>query len=172
MIRVLICFLSSFLLLQTVSGADDAYKLVQSKAADAIDKIPASKIRLFLYSLNPHDNRIFEGKLADNSDQNFHRYPVLGGVEITSTQEKTNLLNAFTKGIRESDGMVAACFNPRHGLRIIDGTTTNDFVICFECLQVQAYGFSAGQGFLTSSSPSGTFNQLLDEYHITKANRR
>jgi len=170
MIRVLICLLSSFLLLQTASGADDAYKLVQSKAADAIDKIPASKVRLFLYSLNPHDYRVFDGKLPENSDQTFHRYPVLGGVEITSLEEKTNLLNAFTKGIRESDGQVAACFNPRHGLRIVDGTVTNDFVICFECLQVQAYGFSGGHDFLTSGSPSGTFNKVLDEYHIKKAN--
>ena len=169
MLRFLIGLFASALLLQTVCGADETFKINQSKAAADIEKIPASKVKLFLYSLNPNDPRRFEVKLPENSDQVFHRYPILGHVEIASEKEKTNLLSAFAKGVRESEGMVAACFNPRHCIRTIEGTKTNDFVICFECLQVQSFGPGAGDSFLTSASPGKTFNKLLDEYHIKKA---
>ena len=58
--------------------------------------------------------------------------------------------------------MVAGCFNPRHGIRLIGGGETTDLVICFECLQVQVFvdGRRPG-GFLTSASPQPAFDQVL-----------
>ena len=161
--------LASCLFLQITCNADDDFKKGQARIADKIEKIPASKVKLFLYSLDPHDVRRFEGKLPENSEESFHWIPILGRVEIVSTQEKTNLLFAFAKGVRECNGLVASCFDPRHGIRIVTETTTNDFVICFECLQVEAHGFGSIQGFETSGSPNATFNKFLDEYKIKKA---
>jgi len=169
MTRIFGIILLSCLLFEMANGADDNFKADQTRIADAIEKIPASKIKLFLYSLDPHDARRFSGKLPENSNKSFHYFPILGRVEIVSTQEKTNLLGAFTKGIKENNESLANCFDPRHGIRIVSETATNDFVICFECLQVQAYGFNAGKYFLTSSSPNATFNKFLDEYHLKKA---
>jgi hypothetical protein len=169
MTRFFVFIVWSCLFLQTARGADDRFKSDQADIAAAIEKIQASQVKLFLYSLNPNDSRIFEGKLPENSEEVFHRYPILGRAEMISAEEKARLLESFAKGIRESNGLVAQCFNPRHGIRIIAGTTTNDFVICFECLQVRAYNPNADKAFLTSSSPNKVFNKLLDEYHIKKA---
>ena len=148
---------------------NQAFKQEQAHTADLIDKIPASKVQLFLYSLNPHHERRFDGSLPENSDQLFHGFPILGRAEMTSVQEKEKLLTAFAHGIRKSNGLEYACFNPRHGIRIINEATTNDFVICFECLQVGSFGFDSNQDFLISSSPKSTFDDFLDEYKIEKA---
>ena len=161
--------LLSCVLLQSVEAADDAFKKDQDRIAAAIEKIPASTVKMFLYSLDPHDSRRFEGKLPENSNKSFHQFPILGSVEIAQTQEKTNLLGALAKGVRESDGFLANCFDPRHGLRVISKSATNDFVICFSCLQVEAHGFSAGKNFLTTSSPQPIFNKVLDQYKLKKA---
>ena len=157
------------LFLQTSRGADDTFKSNQARIAAAIEKIPPSKVKLFLYSLNPRP--VFGEKTPENSEKVFYRYPILGRIELTSAEEKRRLLESFAKGVSESDGTVAMCFNPRHGIRIITGTATNDFVICFECQQVQACNFDTANSFLTSGSPGNVFNQFLDEYHIKKAER-
>ncbi len=161
--------LLSSLLLQTVCGADDDFKAGQSRIAEAIEKIGQTKDKVFLYSLDPNDPRIYEGKLPENSDKVFHRYPILGRVEMTSPEETASLFGALSKGIRESSGSVAGCFEPRHGIRVVSSKATNDFVICFTCLQVEAYGFDGGQHFLTSSSPGPVFNGILSKNHIKQA---
>jgi hypothetical protein len=158
--------LLSLLLLQTVCGAEYDFKTAQSRAAEAIEKIGQTKDKVFLYSLDPNDPRIYQGKLPENSDKLLHRYPILGQVEVTSPQEKASLFGALSKGVRESTGTLANCFDPRHGIRVISSKATNGFVICFACLQVQAYGFEGGQYFLTSSSPGTVFNGFLSKYNI------
>ena len=140
----------------------------QARAAEAIEKIPASEAKLFLYALNPNDERVDSGKLPENSDEVFHYYPVLGKAEIIPLQEKTNLLAAFVKGIRENTGGGARCFIPRHGLRVVTASATNDFVICYQCLRVHAYNFSVSDSFYTSDSPGPTFDQFLKKYKLHK----
>lgn len=39
--------------------------------------------------------------------------------------------------------MVAACFNPRHGLRAVHAGHTVDLVICFECLTLEVFADGA-----------------------------
>ena len=113
---------------QTACGADKDFKRGQARVAEALEKIPASEIRLFLYSLDPHDVRRFEGKLPENSENSFHWMPVLGVAEVTSASDRLDLLTSLAGGIRESSGLNAACFDPRHGLRIISKFKTNKFV--------------------------------------------
>jgi hypothetical protein len=151
------------------AGCNRAFKQEQASTADRVEKIPVLKVQLFLYSLNPHDERRFDRSLPENSDQLFHGFPILGRVEMTSVQEKEKLLTAFARGIRKSNSLEYACFDPRHGIRIISEGATNDFVICFECQQVESFGFDSTQGFLISSSPRSTFDGFLDEYKIEKA---
>ncbi len=143
-------------------------KREQVRIAEAIAKNSTAK--LILFSIDPHDTRIFSGKLPENSDEVFHQYPILGSIEIVSNEEKKTSLRAFAKGIRESDGTTMRCFDPRHGLRIITESATNDFVICFECLSVKAYGFPPAQNFLTTHSPQEIFDNFLDKNQIKKAN--
>jgi hypothetical protein len=78
------------------------------------------------------------------------------------------LINALAKGIRESDGRVMNCFNPRHGIRLITGSTTNDLLICFECQVIKGWGFKDGDFFSTAPSPAPVFNDMLDKYKLKR----
>ena len=65
-------------------------------------------------------------------------------------------------GARENNNAVALCFNPRHGIRVRQGDSVLDLVICFECLQVEVFeGEQRAASFLTSDSPQSVFDEVL-----------
>jgi hypothetical protein len=70
----------------------------------------------------------------------FHDYPILGRASLTDAVQAKALGELVLRGIRESDGKVAACFNPRHGIRVEQNGKTLDVVICYECLSLSVHG--------------------------------
>lgn len=92
----------------------------------------------------------------------FHGFKILGQATIEEPKQREALRYAFEQGVVEHDGSVAACFNPRHGLRATVNEKIHDFVICFECRQVEHYVDGAvTEQFLISNSPSPVFDQAL-----------
>ena len=116
--------------------------------------------RVMLYSLES-EKRI-EGK------ELFHGYSVLGKTEVRSPKLQAKLKSSFVKAMPGAYG--AACFNPRHGLRLVDGEKTVDLVICFECgTTVTYYGEAKGEGDVFGT-PARLYNRVLREagVEITK----
>src|SRR5262249_1279362 len=68
-----------------------------------------------------------------------HGGRLLGKATVKDATMRKNLAAALVKGAEESNGELAACFNPRHGIRATHDGKTAEFVICFECLQVRVY---------------------------------
>ena len=117
---------------------------------------------LTLVSLKPDHRSISPDKL--------HGWEVLGRVDLNDPMERRQLVLALNDGIAESDGTVAGCFNPRHAIVWTDGTDTEEFVICFECLSISVYNNGTrGDGFLTTSSPQPQFDQLLERHGVALA---
>jgi hypothetical protein len=89
-------------------------------------------------------------------------WKAFGGAAITDANERLQLVAALKRGVEESDGTVAACFNPRHAIRAVHGGKTYDIVICFECLSATIYTDGQRSGsFLLTASPQVTFNASL-----------
>ena len=122
-------------------------------------KVLDSGQRFLLLSLDPMSQFYPAGSNTD-TNKIFHGFSILGSAEIKDPVERAKLLKELYKGIANSDGMVAMCFNPRHGISASLGTNTVDLVICFECLQIAIYSGHTN-GLLTSRSPQKTFNQAL-----------
>jgi hypothetical protein len=139
----------------------------QALIAEQIETWPISKTQFFLYTLDPR------GGFGDdvNTKRVFHGFKILRKAQVTTEEDKAAILKAFALGVRESDGSLATCFNPRHGLRLVVGSSTNDFTICFECLSVMPYGFNDGHEFLIAASPNATFNNFVHKYHLKKAKK-
>ncbi|KAA5538521.1 hypothetical protein FYK55_27555 [Roseiconus nitratireducens] len=75
---------------------------------------------------------------------------------------RTDLLNAFGAGVAANDGTVAACFNPRHGIRVIHEGNLYEFVICFECYSAKWFKNGVrNHGFLTTGLPQPKFDRAL-----------
>lgn len=76
----------------------------------------------------------------------FHDYPILGRATLADAVQAKALGELVLRGIRESDGTAAACFNPRHGIRVSQDGRTLDLVICYECLSLSVHGDLLGSG--------------------------
>jgi hypothetical protein len=116
-----------------------------------------------LLSLNPdHQQKPAEG--------DFHGYGILGTALIKDIETRKELVSTFKKAVTENQGMVAACFNPRHGIRVARNGKHADFVICFECGQVYVSGDVQGK-FLITSSAQPLFDSVLRSSGVPVAKR-
>ena len=88
---------------------------------------------LVLYSLHPGH----EAAEAAKQEEKFHGWKRLGQTTLDGEEAIEPLFTAFKKGVNENDDRVAGCFNPRHGIKVMHGEDRHEFVICFECFQVQ-----------------------------------
>lgn len=98
-----------------------------------------------------------------------HGYKVLGETEVTVREVQKNLAQTLEQAVRASDGGMGMCFNPRHALHIISGSSSYDLVICFECGWVYVYSGSKLVAQITSRGSSEAFNQALKAARIPLA---
>jgi hypothetical protein len=103
----------------------------------------------------------------------FHGYRVLGRTTIDDPATRRKLVVAFKQGVEENGGMVAGCFNPRHGIHLAHGDKTADFVICFECYSTALYESSAqsDRQILTTGSPQPVFDAILEKAGVPLAEK-
>jgi hypothetical protein len=99
----------------------------------------------------------------------FHRFPVLGKTDITSAADRRAILAAVKKGIAKSDGHEYKCFWPRHGLRLVQNGRHIEFVICFECAQLDEYTDGQQVHKPTVDAASGLLNEHFEKAHVPLA---
>jgi len=124
----------------------------------------ADRVQVFALDFNSGS----EGRLHDpDTEGRFHGYRVLGQTDVGPGPERRRLLDALQDGINRP-GSPAACFFPRHGLRVIMGKAKTDYLICFHCSYV--YIFDQGryeyQQELVSTAPENVFNAVLTSHGV------
>jgi hypothetical protein len=106
-----------------------------------------------LYSLDPNS--------LEKSGSKFHGWNVLGST-LLKAEDAVKARNAVEKGRKDSNGDVAGCFSPRHGIRIVQEKVVYDLVICFACLSGMVYEGEERIGtFLTDATPGPMLKDLL-----------
>jgi hypothetical protein len=121
-----------------------------------------------LLSLQPRAS----GIMGSGDAPMFCGQQLLGRIGVTDPAVRLKLNDALQRGVREiSDpNQVKACFNPRHGIRVTRSGVTTNFVICFECRQVQVWrGGTEIASFLTSASPQPVFDEVLQRAGVSLA---
>ena len=84
---------------------------------------------LVLFSLSPHREAV-----NPPDRQAFQNYPVLGQTTVADEARRRQMADELQRGLENWSGReMAACFNPRHGIRATDGGRTFELLICFEC---------------------------------------
>ena len=121
---------------------------------------------LTLYSI---DGRDFEPGQEPETKEKFLSYPVLGKLEITDAEERKEIIAALKNGITDSDGTMAKCFWPRHAIRASQNGETIDYVICFECYQLEIHSNGASKTEPTTRKPQIVLNRRLKNSNIPLA---
>lgn len=118
-----------------------------------------------LYSLNPT-------RLERSDDGFFHYHAILGSTVVSDIGARKNLMDGLENAVLENDGSKPACFEPRHGIRVKQGETSVDLVICFRCFQVQVHATGRPMDdFAISDSPQPTFDKVLRDANVPLAKK-
>lgn len=140
----------------------------QDAAPPAGAKLPAeaeAALRLApkweLFSLDP------EVEPDEAKPETFHGWKVLGSVEIKDKSTRQKLLDSLRASVAANPGVVAACFSPRHGIRVKQNGEQHDFVICFQCYHIRWYPHDEPEsGFNPTDSPVDAFNSVLQQANV------
>jgi hypothetical protein len=144
-----------------------------NKLPDAIKAVLDKADSLEIYSLDPSLQLPVKDKEKEpekDPKDKFNGWKVLGKTVVKDKPAKDELLTALYKGVKDNEGVVAACFIPRHGIRATADGKTVDLVICFQCLQI--YCFVDGKregGCLVTRSPQPAFDKVLKDANVPLA---
>ncbi len=106
-----------------------------------------------LYSLEPEDR-------GNKTAPQFHDFPVLGRTTLDPKQT-AEATRAFRKALADSRGWIASCFEPRHALRINERGHVYDYVLCYQCMQLDVYRDDTFIAGLTAAGSPEVLNNLL-----------
>jgi hypothetical protein len=137
----------------------------QVEVSQNLPDFPKSPTTLTLYAVDFRDEE-FPNEPKNDGKERLGNYLVLGKVEIRDSAKREAVMTAIKKAIREP-AEPAKCFEPRHGLRVVDVKGVTDIVICFHCFQFISTGAHRSTGYETiSATPQESLNRILREAGI------
>lgn len=126
-----------------------------------------------VHALHPYEHEYMDGgEFADQAEtvERFCEQPILGTATVDDAATRDLLLRLVERGIAASDGSVAACFDPRHGISVEKDGVTTDFLICFECLSMDVFVDGVeGKGHLTSNAVEPDVSAIFGDLGLTIA---
>jgi hypothetical protein len=100
----------------------------------------------------------------------FCGWKVLGSTVIKDSDTRAELIASIKAGVAENTGTVADCFYPRHGIKVTINGEIHEFVICFQCYQVNwNVDGNYKERFLITDSPQPTFDRILKDANVPLA---
>lgn len=79
----------------------------------------------------------------------FHGAPVLAAGTLAKESSRKQFIASLRRVLESGHGGQPACFLPRHGVTLIDGSHRYDIVMCFECNRFDVYD-GEGNGLYSS----------------------
>jgi hypothetical protein len=119
-----------------------------------------------LYSV---DGREFAPGKEPKAEEKFHGHPVLGKVEVVDPDRRKEIVAALREGLASWDATPSKCFVPRHAIRAVARGRTVDYVICFECSQLEVHDGGSRSVKTVGREPQEVFNRHLREAGVPLA---
>jgi hypothetical protein len=94
-----------------ISGAAHADE-TDNKIPDDLQTMLAKAEQLQLLALS------LDRRVKPKPENAFHGWKVRGQTSVKEVEVRNKLVAAFQRGVAENKGIAAACFRPRHGLRV------------------------------------------------------
>lgn len=148
--------------------------LVGCSGPDVAKRLPDDPEQLIVYSIDGPSWMKNAGLTEEQQKgEILYAYPVLGKVEIADPEQRRAVIAAIKEATsREPARPPAACFVPRHAIRIVKAGETLEMLLCFECGSYE--GYRDGKRHLGRSNrlaPDAEAAPLLDKV-LTEAGVR
>ncbi len=109
-------------------------------------------------------------QIEGGDDVAFNGYEIVGKTVIRDKATQQKLINAYEEGLADTN-FSAACFYPRHGIRVEKGKQQLDLVICFSCSLVQVL-FKKHKPYVhIGKQPEATFDAVLAEMGVPETEK-
>ena len=106
-----------------------------------------------LYSLEPWFDE-------DAKETKWHGFVLLGHATLTAADSKLAVA-ALDSAIKAAKGGDQFCFEPRHALRFESGGHKYDFLLSYECQQLEVFRDDVGVASLGAAGTPAALNRLL-----------
>ena len=128
---------------------------------------------MILMSLDPtlRSPNIMARATESLSYRHFRGWRLLGQTNINDPVTRRKVSVSVERSVRDFDGLIAACFNPRHALRVTSGTQTYDFIICYECHSMEIYSGDHELPGVALTGSSEPLDKVLQAAHVKQAKR-
>jgi hypothetical protein len=111
-----------------------------------------------LYSLEPDTWRHQTG--APPTQGELHGFAILGHAELSGLDRRI-ASDAFEASVAAWDGMLAACFEPRHALRVAHAGHVYDLMLCYACQQMEIHRDGKPMTGVGAAGSAKALNELL-----------
>ena len=158
-----------------VTSAGDDEKTKQIRLTRNLAEAFQSSPKFELYSI---DSRPFFKSKGTVHKGEIGNWPILGKIDITDAVVRLGLADVFVAAASMPGDYQVACFVPRHAIRIMHAGKNVDFIICFECGNVNVDGILPAlpevsrRGdwfgkFEVGDAPEAKFDLILKQAKIT-----
>jgi hypothetical protein len=141
-----------------IPGAADARRVdrfgMPLDAAEALH----SDGQAMLYSLEPFKS-MAKGRIR------LHGWPVLGNAQLDAKQ-RISAVQAFDVAIAGGEGLIGACFEPRHALRVRWHGHDYDYLLCYSCAHIEVYRDGRDAAALGAIGSAERLNGLLARLNL------
>jgi hypothetical protein len=121
---------------------------------------PTPADTVVLYSLDGLDQ---PPEKQPKVEEKFYGFPVYGKTELKDPAKRKEVLDAVTGAIVDNPALMAKCFWPRHGLRVVQKGKTVDYVICFECSRIASHSGSEHSMQAIKKEPQALLTKVLKD---------
>jgi hypothetical protein len=139
----------------------------QAKLAAEFAALMAGVTELEVFILDPQSGWEEASKRAKDPSPRLDRWKIVRGAKVTDAREIAVLCAGIQRSI-ETGGPVAACFNPRHGVRFIRNDQPVELILCFECASMDAKGSPEFEGGAISAAAEVAFYRVFRAHGLVR----
>jgi len=147
------------LLLLIFAGCEKTPQAINLPIPDGADRALRESPQLTLFSLDPGDDKGGPGPRLQGSR--------ILGETLLSPEDRRRVTEALRHDISHWNYDMALCFYPRHAIRATNNGTNYDFLICYECSNLEVFDPSHNYPTVIGITGSGkVFNEVLRAANI------
>lgn len=156
---------------QTVLQIEEGIGLRQEASAKAWQELLGDVEEMEVMTLVPSREELPKGMGHENSETKLDGWPIVLRMKTDRASEIAMLREGMRQSILQSDGSVAMCFLPRHGIRFSKHHRMVTVAVCFQCLNMEISGAKEIIGATINNHGARAFYSVFRAHGLLPGNK-